>query len=310
VDRKKIAFVLVAALAVGALALPSASARPRLKAPSEVRQVAEPVPAPLCDPGFEAGALAPCWSPFDANAGVTSTQANSGSFSATLCPIASCLDGVFQTTHIPAGATGGTLSVWYRRTGDPSAGSTCNDALLAGLINPADPNNPSEQIVGGACAGDFVPNLWSQLVVDVGPYVVTHQDQDVFVLAQGQTSGAAGPWNVDDFELTFETDTEEVSVFPRSVSLSLRKHIVAKGAITQVGDFLPCMSGQKVLIQKRRPNGSWATIATPTTGNGGLFSKRIPDRPGVYRARIATKNLNPTQRCSQDNSPTRRHSHN
>ena len=66
----------------------------------------------------------------------------------------------------------------------------------------------------------------------------------------------------------------------RSVTLSLKKHLVAKGQVNS--DFGACESGVQVKIQRNK-NGNWNTIATDTTGNDGSYKDQIGDK----RARIA-----------------------
>jgi hypothetical protein len=62
--------------------------------------------------------------------------------------------------------------------------------------------------------------------------------------------------------------------------------------VVSVGDgFTACVSSVPVKIQ-RRVSGHWETIATATTGFSGSYKKRIPDRPGEYRARATRVVLN------------------
>jgi IPT/TIG domain len=77
----------------------------------------------------------------------------------------------------------------------------------------------------------------------------------------------------------------------RSVTLRLRRHLVARGNVT-VGDaFADCAASVPVKIQ-RRVSGHWKTIATATTSSSGAYKKRIPDTPGKYRARAIRIVLN------------------
>jgi hypothetical protein len=73
---------------------------------------------------------------------------------------------------------------------------------------------------------------------------------------------------------------------PRSVTLRLRKHLVARGivSLTTVGDdSTVCVASVPVKIQ-RRVSGHWKTVGSTTTNDTGAYNKRIKDRPGRYRA--------------------------
>jgi hypothetical protein len=78
----------------------------------------------------------------------------------------------------------------------------------------------------------------------------------------------------------------------RSVSLRLRRHLVARGTVTVSGGFAACYQNVPVRIQ-RRVGGIWRTIDSTVTDNTGFFRERIPDRAGKYRAvapRLAVSN--------------------
>jgi hypothetical protein len=73
---------------------------------------------------------------------------------------------------------------------------------------------------------------------------------------------------------------------PRSVTLRLRKHLVARGmvSLTTEGDYSTvCMASVPVKIQ-RRVSGHWKTVGNTTTNDTGAYNKRIKDKPGRYRA--------------------------
>jgi hypothetical protein len=73
---------------------------------------------------------------------------------------------------------------------------------------------------------------------------------------------------------------------PRSVTLRLRKHMVARGmvSLTTEGDHSTvCVASVPVKIQ-RRVSGHWKTVGSTTTNDTGAYNKRIKDKPGRYRA--------------------------
>jgi hypothetical protein len=73
----------------------------------------------------------------------------------------------------------------------------------------------------------------------------------------------------------------------RSVSLRLVRSLVARGVVRADGGFAACVASVPVRIQ-RRVAGKWETVRRSTTGPTGSYRKRIPDKPGKYRA-IAAK---------------------
>jgi IPT/TIG domain len=88
----------------------------------------------------------------------------------------------------------------------------------------------------------------------------------------------------------FEVVPPECDLFPleqpRSVTLRLRKHLVARGMVspTTVGDHSTvCVASVPVKIQ-RRVAGHWKTVGSTTTNDTGAYNKRIKDKPGRYRA--------------------------
>ncbi len=99
-----------------------------------------------------------------------------------------------------------------------------------------------------------------------------------------------------------------VDCFPhtRSITLSLRRYLVARGMVS-VGDwFTACAATVPVKIQ-RRVSGNWKTVASATTSSTGAYKKRIPDKTGRYRARATMVALNAgADLCSRATSPVRR----
>ena len=96
----------------------------------------------------------------------------------------------------------------------------------------------------------------------------------------------------------------------RSVTLRLRRHLVARGRVTVADDFAACVDSVPVRIQ-RRARGGWRTVETTTTTSNGRYSERLRDRPGRYRA-IAPRVALDTEEgdvCLRDVSPRRRHRH-
>jgi len=66
---------------------------------------------------------------------------------------------------------------------------------------------------------------------------------------------------------------------PRTVTLSLRRHLVARGKVSLGDGFTDCAASVPVKIQ-RRVSGRWRTVGSTTTTDTGAYRKRIRDRVG------------------------------
>jgi hypothetical protein len=101
-----------------------------------------------------------------------------------------------------------------------------------------------------------------------------------------------------------------VVVHPRAITLSLVRHLVARGTVTATDGFAACRSNVGVKIQRRRADGRWRTVGTDQTNDLGGYRQRIPDRIGLYRAVAVRESLNAgADICARDRSPTVRHRH-
>jgi hypothetical protein len=96
----------------------------------------------------------------------------------------------------------------------------------------------------------------------------------------------------------------------RSITLSLRKHLVARGRVSSTEDpaFTECVASVPVKIQRRRAGG-WRTVGKTTTTDTGAYKRRIKDRPGRYRALAPKVTLTAGDICTRAVSPVRRHRH-
>jgi hypothetical protein len=105
---------------------------------------------------------------------------------------------------------------------------------------------------------------------------------------------------------TSTADFTVSTVHSRSITLSLRKHLVARGKVS-VGDaFAACAASVPVKIQ-RRVSGHWKNVGSTTTTSAGAYKKRIKDKPGKYRARATKVAINSgVDVCSRATSPVRR----
>jgi large repetitive protein len=83
----------------------------------------------------------------------------------------------------------------------------------------------------------------------------------------------------------------------RSISISLRRHLVVRGTVS-AGGFDACAEDALVRI-RRFADGAWRTIATTHTNDDGFYRTRVPDRPGRYRALAPRQTLGDSDICGR-----------
>ncbi len=169
----------------------------------------------------------------------------------------------------------------------PTCGSTGTTVVITGtnLLQTTDPETTPTPVrffdYTGADAVHTIPNAESPTTLSV---LVPSTAKD-------------GPIRVDTFEFGFSTAPFAVpppdcvtgpTVHARSITLSLRKALVARGKVSVGDGFTDCAAGVPVKIQRRRAGGGWRTVGTTTTSDTGAYKKRIRNRHGKYRA-LATK---------------------
>jgi hypothetical protein len=94
----------------------------------------------------------------------------------------------------------------------------------------------------------------------------------------------------------------------RSITLRLRRHLVARGKVSVGDGFTDCVAAVPVRIQ-RRVSGLWKTVGRTTTTDTGSYRKRIRDRTGKYRAEALWVTLTIGDWCLFATSSIRRHTH-
>jgi hypothetical protein len=176
------------------------------------------------------------------------------------------------------------------------------------LLSDVDPSaTPTEvaffDYVGATTVADHtVPNIDSATEISVlvpsgakdGPIRVTTPVGAVF---------STDPFLVPPPDCTVTTG------HTRSITLSLRKHLVARGKVSSTEDpaFTDCVASVPVKVQ-RRVSGHWKTVGSTTTTDTGAYKKRIKDKTGKYRA-LAPKVTVNDEVCLRAVSPARRHRH-
>ena len=107
----------------------------------------------------------------------------------------------------------------------------------------------------------------------------------------------------------FQVPPPDVTCLPadhaRSITLSLRRHLVAEGRVSTFEDpaVTNCVASVPVRIQ-RRVSGRWRTVGRTTTTDTGVYKERIKDRPGKYRS-VAPGFSQVTDLCFRAVSPVR-----
>ncbi|MGZ8612628.1 MAG: IPT/TIG domain-containing protein [Actinomycetota bacterium] len=211
------------------------------------------------------------------------------------------------TATVPAGATSGAIAV---TDSEGTATSTVSFTVTTAAgpcitsFTPASGNAGTVVTIvgagftgatavtfGGTAATTFTVDTATQITVTVpaaavtGPIAVTTPAGTATSTTNFTVSG--GPTDHD-----------------RSVSLTLRGHLIAKGRVTS--DFADCESAT-VKIQRRK--GGWKTVANVDANAAGKFRVEIRDRTGRYRALVPAEDLGPNDTCLKAKSPKVRHLH-
>jgi IPT/TIG domain len=131
------------------------------------------------------------------------------------------------------------------------------------------------------------------------------------ITATVPTTATTGPIKVTTpgGSVTSTTNYTVSKVHSRSVTLSLKRHLIAQGTVSVADAFTACASSVPVKIQ-RRVSGNWKTVGSATTSATGTYKKKIKDKEGKYRAKAPKVVLNANvDICSGAKSPARKHNH-
>jgi hypothetical protein len=224
-------------------------------------------------------------------AGATAVRFNGVSASFTVNTQGTRID-----TKVPTGATTGKITV---TTPGGTATSAANFTVTvpAPTISSFSPTSgrtgTAVTITGTAFTGatavrfggvraSFAVNSATQITATVPVGAVTGK---ISITTPGGTGTSAMNFTV-------------VATFhPRSISLSLRRHLVVRGTVS-AGGFDACADDALVRI-RRFVDGAWRTIATTHTNDEGLYRVRVPDRPGRYRALAPRETLGDSDICGR-----------
>jgi hypothetical protein len=108
---------------------------------------------------------------------------------------------------------------------------------------------------------------------------------------------------------TSPTDFTVSKTHSRTVTLKLKKHVVASGVVSVGDGFTACVASVPVKIQ-RKSGGAWKNVGSTTTDASGSYKKKVKDKEGKYRARAPKVTLNNgVDLCLKATSAVRKHNH-
>lgn len=213
---------------------------------------------------------------------------------------------------------------------DPTPAAIGNfGAVTMGVGNLSSTNGDLNEVMIGQ-AGPHAPKIIDDLISDVHIFDPTHGTVLQTIGSPSQQPGAGfgramaplGDVNDDGFldfvigEGLYDgpgpvTDVGHLYIFrsstgpqevERSVTLDLRKHLVARGQVS-ANEVPSCEQGVSVAIKR---NGE--VVETATTDTEGAYKVRLPDRPGRYQA-VAKPTGDGGPACLRAKSPVERHRH-
>jgi hypothetical protein len=237
-----------------------------------------------------------------------SDSAGTVTFNTTVAPSTAVVSATQITAFVPSGATTGKVKV---DTGVGTAATSTADFTVGSCVTitsftpTSGPVGTVVKITGTGFTGATAVSFNN---VNATTFTVDSATQITATVPTGATTGKIKV-TTPSGSATSTADFVVGTLHSRSITLSLRKHLVARGMVS-VGDaFTACAASVPVKIQ-RRVSGHWKTVGSTTTTSTGAYKKRIRDRAGRYRARATRVSLNSgADICSRATSPVRRHTH-
>jgi hypothetical protein len=220
------------------------------------------------------------------------------------------------TAVVPAGATTGRIHV-YTTAGQATSATNFTVVpvpapTITSFTPTFGPTGTSVKITGTNFSGTISGASFTTTGVTfnnvTATFVVNSATQ---ITATVPTTATTGPIKVTTpgGTATSTTSFTVSKTHPRTVTLSLKKHLRAKGVVSVGDGFTACTASVPVKIQ-RRVSGNWKSVGSTTTDASGSYSKKIKDKPGKYRAKATKVALNNgVDVCLGDTSPTRKHTH-
>ena len=212
------------------------------------------------------------------------------------------------TATVPAGATTGPIKV---TTPGGTAASATNFTVTAGGLSITS-FNPTSGVIGTSVVITGVGFTGANAVRFNGTmatFKVNTPTQITAVVPAGATTGPISVKKPGSHTATSSTNFTVIppTIHPRTITLDLRRHLVARGLVTANDGFADCSSNAPIKIQRLR-DGRWRTVDTTLTNTDGVYRERIPNRAGTYRAVAIRLGLNDgADVCARDRSPRERY---
>ena len=93
----------------------------------------------------------------------------------------------------------------------------------------------------------------------------------------------------------------------RTVSLLLKRHLVAKGLVSALSNPA-CAANVQVRLERKTQDG-WKTLAAPFTSEDGAYRIKVRDRVGRYRSSLLQHDVDSGNSCLTATSTIARHRH-
>jgi large repetitive protein len=215
------------------------------------------------------------------------------------------------TAIVPAGATTGPISV--TKPGGNTATSSTNFTVTPSPVPTIASFNPTSGTIGTSVTITGTGFTGASAVRFNGTSATFTVNSNTQIATTVPSGATTGPIAVTTPGGTATSATSFTVIGPtihrRTITLALRRHLVARGRVTVNDGFGDCASNVPVRIQRLR-DGRWRTVDTTQTNTDGTYRERIPDRVGTYRAVATRLELNGgADVCARDRSPRERHTH-
>jgi hypothetical protein len=221
------------------------------------------------------------------------------------------------TAVVPTGATTGPIHV-YTAAGQKTSATnftvvTAPAPTITGFTPAFGPVGTSVKITGTNFSGTvsgatFTTSSVKFNTTSATTFTVNSATQITATVPTGATTGKISV-TTPGGTATSATNFTVSNVHTRSVTLSLKRHLVAKGVVSVSDAFTACVASVPVKIQ-RRVSGSWKNVGSATTSATGSYSKKLKDKTGKYRAKAPKVTLNAgVDVCKGAKSPVRKHTH-
>jgi hypothetical protein len=217
------------------------------------------------------------------------------------------------TAVVPAGATTGPIHVYTAAGQKTSATNFTVTPVPAPTISSFTPTfgptGTSVKIMGTNFSGTVSGASFTTTGVTFNNVTATFAvNSATQITATVPSTATTGPIKVTTpgGTATSSTNFTVSKTHSRSVTLKLKKHLVAKGVVSVGDGFTACTASVPVKIQ-RRVSGHWKNVGSTSTSATGSYKKKIKDKPGKYRAKAPKVALNAgVDVCLKATSPVRK----